>query len=382
MACSARRAPISPRSGWAALTAVVALLGAPIFQAPMAAATPVTPVQKPDAGIGMAGDGGVPSGVSTLSTNLTVPWGIAFLPNGKSAVVTERNTSKVWRIALDGSKKQIGTVPHSVWNAEKQEKGGLLGAAVSPTWNGTTDKRVFFMQTTAKDNRVVRMNFDGTSLSGYTPVLTGIRRDGQHNGGKIAFGPDGYLYIATGDAFQPRLAQDKKSLNGKILRVTKSGAAAPGNPFGTRVYSYGHRNPQGLAWDRNGRLWSAEIGHRTADELNLIKPGANYGWPTCEGYCSAAGMSNPKKTWTPAEGSPSQLAIVRNVIYLSALRGQRLWSVPIAGDSERVGPKREFYSGTYGRLRATAKVPGKDQLWLGTSDRGAGKDRILKVTIT
>ncbi|WP_455359074.1 PQQ-dependent sugar dehydrogenase [Streptomyces sp. SYSU K21746] len=197
----------------------------------------------------------------------------------------------------------------------------------------------------------------------------------------MAFGPDGYLYVSTGDGRQPELAQDKGSLNGKILRITKTGAPAPGNPFGTRVYSYGHRNPQGLAWDRNGRLWSTEIGAAKSDELNLIKPGANYGWPACEGYCSVAGMTNPKKTWTPEEGVPAQLAVVRNVIYVSTLRGRRLWRVPIDRDSERVGKKTEFYSGAYGRLRALAKVPGTDELWLGTSAQGSGKDQILKVTI-
>ncbi|MCP3821711.1 PQQ-dependent sugar dehydrogenase [Streptomyces sp. A3M-1-3] len=310
-----------------------------------------------------------------------MPWGISFLPDGKSAVVTDRNTFVVWRIQLDGSKKQIGTVPYTVRDAEKEEKGGLLGAAVSPGWNGTTDKAVFFMQTTAMDNRVVKMSFDGTSFSGYTPVLTGIQRDAQHNGGKIAFGPDGFLHVATGDPSQGKLAQNKSSLNGKILRVTKTGAAAPGNPFGTHVYSYGHRNPQGLAWDRNGRLRSAEIGHTTADELNLIKPGANYGWPTCEGVCSVAGMTNPKKSWTPQEGVPSQIAIERNVIYVSTLRSQRLWRVPIDGNSERVGTATAYYTKAYGRLRAIAKVPGTDQLWLGTSDPGRDKDQILKVTI-
>ncbi|MFF8970331.1 PQQ-dependent sugar dehydrogenase [Streptomyces sp. NPDC014995] len=325
---------------------------------------------------------GAPSGIGTLSDGWTTPWGISFLPDGDAALVTERNTGEVWRAALDGSKRRVGTVPNSVWSLETQDKGGLLGVAVSPTWNGTTDRAVFFMETTATDNRVVRMNFDGTSLSDYTPVLTGIRRDTQLNGGNVAFGPDGYLYVTTGDARLPQLAQDRNSLNGKILRITRTGDPAPGNPFGTHVYSYGHRNPQGLAWDRDGKLWETEIGATTFDELNLIEPGANYGWPTCEGPCSKAGMTNPKRVWKPGEGGvPAQIAIVDDVIYASTLRGRRLWVLPIDSTGRGVAAATSYYDRDHGRLRALVKVPGADELWLGTSDRGTDKDLILKVTL-
>ncbi|MEV5176817.1 PQQ-dependent sugar dehydrogenase [Streptomyces flaveolus] len=360
------------RPGMAALTAVTAVttLG---LSGPHA--TAAEPPAVPRAG-------GAPSAISKLTGELTTPWGISFLRGRNAALVTERDTAAVWKVALNGAKKKVGTVPNAVWSEQTQDKGGLLGVAASPTWNGTTDKDVFFMETTAKDNRVVRMKFDGTRLSDYTPILTGIVRDTQHNGGQIAFGPDGYLYVATGDAQKGQLAQDKKSLNGKILRITKKGAAAPGNPFGTRVYSYGHRNPQGLAWDRAGRLWSTEIGAEAWDELNLVKPGRNYGWPTCEGACRAGGMTNPKMVWKPDEGGvPAQIAVVNNVIYASTLSGHRLWRIPIDSTGQDVGRATAYYNGAYGRLRALVKVPGADQLWLGTSDRGTDKDLILKVTI-
>ncbi|MEV6649399.1 PQQ-dependent sugar dehydrogenase [Streptomyces sp. NPDC051219] len=364
----------------ASLTAITAILTTGVAES--AAAAPSTANPTGDAAFGAATDGGAPAGVSRFSESWTGPWTIAFMPDGTSALATERHTYRVARLGRDGSKKQLGKVPHTFAGPGKPHgNGGLLGVAPSPTWNGTTDRRVYFMHTTASDTRVVRMSYDGRSLTDYTPVLSGIERGGDHNGGKLAFGPDGYLYVSTGDARKKKLAQDKSSLNGKILRITKSGAPAPGNPFGNRVYSYGHRNPQGLAWDRNGRLWSAEIGEGKFDELNLIKPGANYGWPTCQGSCGVAGMTNPKKTWRPAEGVPSQLAIVRNVIYVSTLRGKRLWRVPIDGNNERVGSATQFYKGTYGRLRAIAKVPGEDELWLGTNGRGADRDLILKVTI-
>jgi glucose/arabinose dehydrogenase len=365
--------------GLASLTTAAALLAVALAQPASADVAPSAAAPVP-----AAADGGQPSAVSVLSDAWNRPWTISFLPDNRSALVTERHTYRVFHLGVDGAKKQIGTVPNTVAASQTPgvtATGGLLGVAPSPTWNGTTDKHVFFVHTTAGETRVARMNYDGSTLSGYTTVLGGIQRGGDHNGGKIAFGPDGYLYVATGDALQRDLPQNRNSLNGKILRITKTGAPAPGNPFGTRVYSYGHRNPQGLAWDRKGRLWSTEIGGSKHDELNLITPGANYGWPTCEGPCTVAGLTNPKQTWAPAEGTPSQIAIVRNVIYVSTLRGQRLWRVPIDGDTEQVGTKTAFYPSTYGRLRAIAKVPGSDELWLGTSDRGTNRDKILRVTI-
>ncbi|CAM5660098.1 PQQ-dependent sugar dehydrogenase OS=Streptomyces alboniger OX=132473 GN=CP975_30545 PE=4 SV=1 [Streptomyces alboniger] len=191
------------------------------------------------------------------------------------------------------------------------------------------------------------MHFNGSSLSDYKVVLGGITRGGDHNGGNIAFGPDGYLYVSVGDALKRNLAQDKNSLNGKILRITKSGAAAPGNPFGNRIYSLGHRNAQGLAWDTRGRLWETEIGENTWDELNLVEPGRNYGWPTCEGSCSKAGMTNPKKVWNPDQGGvPAQIAIKHDVIYVTTLLGQRLWALPINSTGKAVGTAKSYYSGT------------------------------------
>ncbi|MFJ8629828.1 PQQ-dependent sugar dehydrogenase [Streptomyces sp. NPDC093568] len=328
-------------------------------------------------------DGGVPSSIGTLSSGWTIPWGTDWMPDGSSALVTERDSFKVFRQAKDGTRKQLGSVPGVVTT---DGEGGLLGVATDPGW--ATNHRVYFMHTAAEGNRIARMTYDGNSLSGYTVLLQGIKKNRYHNGGRLAFGPDGYLYASTGDAQNSSLAQDRNSLNGKILRLTTDGKPAPGNPFGTHVYSLGHRNPQGLAFDRSGRLWAAEFGNSAYDELNLIKPGANYGWPTCEGTCSVAGMTDPKKTWPVSQASPSGIAIVRNVIYMAALRGERLWRIPIDGDTENVGSATAYYVGTYGRLRTLTKVPGADQLWLTTTncDRNggepAGADRILRVGIT
>lgn len=379
MSRSARSALHRIRPVTALATAATALLGACLLQPATAVAdTADTAAPAESAAVG------APTGVSVLSGQWTRPWAITFLPDGKQALVTERRSSTVWLQGRDGTKKKVGTVPNTVYPspARRVGSGGLMGVAPSPTWNGTTDQDVFFVHTAASDIRVVRMRFDGTSLSGYTVVLGGITRGGDHNGGKIAFGPDGYLYVAVGDALKRNLAQDKNSLNGKILRITKSGAAAPGNPFGTRVYSFGHRNPQGFAWDSRGRLWASEIGESTWDELNLITPGANYGWPTCEGSCGKAGLTDPKKVWHPDEGGvPAQIAIANDVVYVSTLLGQRLWALPIDSTGKGVKTGTSYYKNSYGRLRAIAKVPGADELWLGTTDGGDDKDRILKITV-
>ncbi|MFJ3776965.1 PQQ-dependent sugar dehydrogenase [Streptomyces sp. NPDC090075] len=329
-----------------------------------------------------ATDGGTPSSIATLSTGWTIPWGTYWMPDGKTALVTERDDFRVWEVTKDGTRTQVGTVPNAVTT---NGEGGLLGVAVDPKWE--TNHYVYFMHTASEGNRVVRMTYDGTKLSDYKILLQGIKKNRYHNGGRLLFGPDGYLYVSTGEAQTPDLAQDKNSLNGKILRMTTDGKAAPGNPFGNYVYSLGHRNPQGLAFDRNGRLWEAEFGNSSKDELNLIKPGANYGWPTCEGTCSVAGMTNPKATWNVSEASPSGIAIVRNVVYMASLRGERLWRIPINGNAETVGTPTAYYVGTYGRLRTVTKVPGADQLWLSTTNcdnngnQADGSDKIFRIDI-
>jgi glucose/arabinose dehydrogenase len=328
------------------------------------------------------GGGNNPGTPTQVSGNWDIPWDISFAPDGTFALVTERDTFRVFKLNKDGSgKTQVGTVPNS---QTTDGEGGLMGIAFSPTWNGTSDQEVFFMHTSSEGNRIAKMNFNGTALSGYTAIVMGIRKSRFHNGGRIRFGPDGFLYATAGDSQQSNLAQDTNSLNGKILRVTKTGAAAPGNPFGTRIYSFGHRNPQGLAWDAQGRLWESELGNSAFDELNLIQAGKNYGWPTCEGTCNVAGMTNPKRTWTVAEASPSGLAFANGALFMAALRGQRLWRIVISG--ENVVSVSSHFNGTFGRLRAVNKVPGENAIWIGTTNsdnNGNGTpDRILRSNLS
>ncbi|UBU16229.1 PQQ-dependent sugar dehydrogenase [Nonomuraea gerenzanensis] len=312
----------------------------------------------------------------TVATNLQIPWGVAFLPNGET-LVSERNTARIVSIVPGKPVREVGVVPDV--NATGQ--GGLMGLAVSPHfWK---DRYVYAYHTGVTDQRIVRMRYTHGALGTPEPVLTGIPTGTSHLGGRITFGPDGFLYVGTGDAGAPANSQDPASLGGKILRITATGAPAPGNPFpGSPVYSLGHRNVQGFDWDHQGRLWASEFGQATWDELNLITPGANYGWPVVEGQTGTPGYVDPLLQWTPAEASPSGLAISGNVIYIAGLRGQRLWAIPLQGAG--VGTPVAHFTGQYGRLRTVIKSP-YGGLWLTTSNRdqlgvpGPDDDRILKV---
>ncbi|GAA3169615.1 MULTISPECIES: PQQ-dependent sugar dehydrogenase [Streptomyces] len=315
----------------------------------------------------------------TVSEGWSIPWGLSWLPDG-SALLTERDTFKVFALTQDGKKKQVGKVPEVVTTGGE---GGLLSIAVSPKWE--SGHQVFVMHTAKEGNRIARLTYQDGKLSGYTVLVKGIKKNKYHNGGRIKFGPDGLLYATTGEAQTPDLAQDKKSLNGKILRMTPDGKPAPGNPFGNLVYSMGHRNPQGLTWDAQGRLWEAEFGNAKYDELNLIESGKNYGWPVCEGNCSESGMTNPKRQWPVKDASPSAVAYADGAIYMAALRGQRLWRIPV--DGTNAGTPKAYYTKDYGRLRTVEAVPGKKALWLTTTngdnngDGGAGSDKVFRIDL-
>jgi glucose/arabinose dehydrogenase len=306
--------------------------------------------------------------------DLEVPWGLDFLPGG-DALVTERDTRRILRITPDGRVTPVGEIPEAEGNGE----GGLLGLAVSPT--SPTDSMIYVYYSTATENRIVRMSYDGSRLGPQEPLVTGIPSAVYHDGGVLAFGPDGMLYAGTGDATNAALAQDPGSLAGKLLRMTPDGAPAPGNPFaGSLVFSLGHRNVQGLAFDSRGRLWASEYGANAWDELNLVQPGGNYGWPRVEGRGSD-GFVEPAAVWPVDEASPSGIAIVGDVVHMAALRGERLWQIPIQGDG--AGEPVAQLAG-YGRLRTVKQAP-DGSLWVTTSNRdgrGAphpGDDRILRV---
>ncbi len=315
----------------------------------------------------------------TIATGLPVPWGLAFLPDG-TALVTLRDQAEVLHVAEAAEPVSVGRVP----GVDPAGEGGLLGIAVSPTF--ASDRAVFVYLTSFDDNRVIRMTFDGAVLRPGPVIVEGIPKAGNHNGGRLAFGPDGYLYITTGDAGQGDAAQDKGSLGGKILRVTALGAPAPGNPFpGSRVWSLGHRNVQGMAWDRAGTMYASEFGQNTWDELNRIEPGRNYGWPDVEGTGNRSGFVDPIIQWPTADASPSGIAVGTDAaVYMAALRGESLWRIPLDGKG-KVGLPERLLQGKYGRLRTVVSAP-DGRLWLVTSNtfRGnprPGDDRIVALRL-
>ncbi|WP_425956152.1 PQQ-dependent sugar dehydrogenase [Xylanimonas sp. McL0601] len=422
------------RRGPTAVAALVALVlvaacdaGQPVEPTAPASAqsgptTTTTPMPSPSV------VGPVTATATTVVSDLRAPWGLAPLPDGRF-LVTLRDDARL--VVVDPDAKSVTTVS-GAGSVQLQEQtrpageGGLLGVAVQPRAGAATDSSdtgpftVFLYRTGADDNAVVRARLTldprgettprGPVLGELTTVLDGIHKAGNHDGGRLAFGPDGDLYVTTGDAGDGPSAQDKGSLNGKILRITPDGDPAPGNPFrGSPVWSLGHRNVQGLGWDAQGRMFASEFGQNTWDELNQIVPGGNYGWPTVEGAASGTpsegpdggpavvdGFVQPLVTWPTDDASPSGLAVTADAVYLASLHGARLWRVPLAtapgasavpvAGTAAIGEPQALVT-DQGRLRAVVADP-DGSLWVltnNTDGRGsprAGDDRLLHVVIT
>jgi aldose sugar dehydrogenase len=308
-----------------------------------------------------------------VASDLEAPWGLVPLKDG-SFLISQRDTRKIVRVD-NGSTSSMRTIDE----ADPAGEGGLLGLAITEN-----EKTVFAYYTAANDNRIVSMSWDGRELGAPKVILRGIPKAFIHNGGRLVIGPDGYLYVGTGESGDEGLAQDKDSLGGKILRLRLDGRPAPGNPFDNEVFSYGHRNVQGLAFDDDGRLWASEFGQQTWDELNLIREGANYGWPEVEGSGNARGMTNPKVVWRTRDASPSGLAYWQGDLWMAGLRGERLWQIPLDGTS--TGDPTAHFRGDYGRLRTVEVAIDGNSLLLsnsntdGRGDPASDDDRLFRIT--
>jgi glucose/arabinose dehydrogenase len=317
----------------------------------------------------------------TVAGGLEVPWGVTFLPDG-SAVVGERDSGRVLSVRPGGRVTEIGRVEATA----AQGEAGLLGLAASPSY--AEDRTVFAYVTTGSDNRVVRFTVEDGRMGEVEPVLTGIPNGFIHDGGRLLFAEDGTLFVSTGEIGEPDLAQDVDSLGGKVLHITTDGEPAPDNPReGSPVWSMGHRNVQGLAFDDRGRLWATEFGQNTWDELNQVRKGRNYGWPVYEGRGEGPGSEryrDPFVTWRTQDASPSGLAFLDGSLWAGALRGERLWQVPVTDDG--VGSPRGWFVGDHGRIRTVTATP-QGTLWITTSNRdgrgdpGPDDDRILEVAL-
>ncbi|MDQ3973876.1 MAG: PQQ-dependent sugar dehydrogenase [Actinomycetota bacterium] len=321
-----------------------------------------------------------PREVSVVASGLQAPWEIVFAPGGR-AYVTERDTGRLLAREVDGTIREVQR-----FAIDNDGEGGLLGLAASPAFS--QDGLLYAFMTTAEDNRVVRFR-PGEPPQ---PVLTGLPAASFHDGGRIAFGPDGLLYITTGDAGVSSRAQDPGSLGGKILRMSADGGVPADNPFpGSPVYALGLRNPQGLAWDAAGRLYATEFGPGRDDEVNVVVPGGNYGWPEVTGAAGDPRFVDPIVVRQPAEASWSGAAILSDgaipewegSLFAAALRGERLWRFAL-DDQGRVAGVDELLGGEFGRLRQVVQAP-DGSLWILTSNRDgrgdpvAADDRIIRI---
>jgi glucose/arabinose dehydrogenase len=326
-----------------------------------------------------------PGRVTELATGLDTPWGLTFLPDG-SALVSSRNTFEIRRVDPGtGDHRSVGQVD----GAATAPDSGLLGLAASP--DIARDRTVYAFVSTASDNRVVALELD-SEFSSFTQarvVLDGIRLGtGRHQGGRLAFDRTGALWITTGDADEPALAPDPDSLNGKILRIRPDGTVPSDNPSDSPVYTTGHRNVQGITFGPDGTAYSSEFGDQEQDEVNVIAPGSDYGWPDSEGSLGSAGVP-PLFTFATEEASPSGIAYAAGSLWMAGLRGQRLWQLPVDG-GEAAGDPISHLEGEYGRLRTVQAAP-DGTLWVTTSETdgaswgGAspeeGDDRILRIEL-
>ncbi|QFU88775.1 PQQ-dependent sugar dehydrogenase [Amycolatopsis sp. YIM 10] len=320
-----------------------------------------------------------PGTVTQIGGGTDIAWGLGFLPDG-SAIITERETFNIYRLTESGTRTPLGKVPGAMGTTGE---GGALGVEISPTF--ATDGFVYVYHTASGGNQLVRAKLTGNQLSGWTTLLGGVPKSKYHNGGRLRFSPDGkYLFISTGDAQNGSNAQNLNNNAGKILRIHPDGTIPADNPFpGKAIWSYGHRNVQGLDFDSKGRLWSSEFGNSSQDEVNLITKGGNYGWPGCEGTSgTCSGTIAPKKTWSTSSASPSGLTIINDHVFVATTVGQRVYRLRIDGNSNLVEQKA-YFQGTYNRLR-TVEVDRDGDIWLTTTtdkDGVAGNDRVLHIDI-
>lgn len=307
-----------------------------------------------------------------MTSGLQAPWSIAFY--GETPLISERDSARILELDENGNTREVAVID----GVQPRGEGGLLGIA-------THDDHLYVYFTSAGDNRIERYSLEGApgalTLGAAKPVLHGIPAASTHNGGRIAFGPDDMLYVTAGDASNVDLAQNLHSLAGKILRLTPDGAVPGDNPFkNSYVYSYGHRNPQGIAWDEHGTLYSSEFGQNTWDELNVIEPGGNYGWPEAEGITGDDTFIDPVQQWQPSDASPSGIAIAEGSIWIANLRGSRLIEVSL-NDPE--SSSAEHLTSEYGRLRDVSQAP-DGSLWIltnntdGRGNPGPDDDRIIR----
>ncbi len=323
---------------------------------------------------------GVRFRVDVVTTNLQIPWSIAFAPDGRLFVTERPGRVQILDLARDAS-----TTALTLDDVYARNEAGALGIALDP---GFAANRFVYLYYTAQVsggavNRVVRYREAGGRLAERAVLVDDIPANDFHDGGRLRFGPDEHLYITTGDAGVTSLAQDVASLAGKILRVDRDGRTPPGNPFSSPVWSYGHRNPQGIDWHPvTGDLWASEHGNAGNDEINLIEAGANYGWPRIEADQTLPGMRQPIAFYGSAI-APSgasfyrgdRFPAFRNNFFVATLRGSHILRLRLDSASpRRIAAQERLLEGEFGRIRDIAIGP-DGLIYFCTSNRdGRGSD--------
>lgn len=320
-------------------------------------------------------------GIQVVADNLVVPWALDIAADGRMFFTERTGTIRI----IDASGKLLGE-PAAYINVEQKGEAGLLGLVLHP--NFAENHLLYIYQTysngSAIFNKVLQLREKENKIIDSKRILDGIPASDVNDGGRIKFGPDGKLYIATGDANQPNLAQNAQSLAGKILRLNPDGTIPKDNPFpGSPIYSYGHRNVQGLAWNKvTGQMYASEHGAEGNDEINLIKPGANYGWPIEE--CNAQKFEKPILCFNPAIApagitfASSERLGYKGEILLASLRGEQLRAIDLQSNTQKT-----VLTG-YGRIRDVIEAP-DGSLYVTTSNRDGraiperGDDKILKI---
>lgn len=368
----------------ASATAIPSPLAAPSLVAAASPAAAPGPPVSPATGEPVA------LAVRAVATGLDTPWALAFVPDGR-LFITERPGRL--RVVENG---QIRPQPVLTLPVRETAEGGLLGLAADPGFAQQPYLYTMYTYDAAQGlrNRVVRLRVDGSTVVEDRILLDNLPAASIHDGGRVAIGPDGLLYITLGDATQGPLAQDRTSPAGKILRLNRDGSIPTDNPFpGSPVYALGLRNPEGLAWQPgSGRLYATDNGPTGNDEVNLIEAGQNYGWPEAQGPQHPAPFQAPLVTYTPAI-APSGATFYdgsliprwRGSLLFAALRGSQLRRLTFdPSDPRRVVTQEALYEGQFGRLRAVVQGP-DDALYVSTSNQdgrgspGAQDDQVLRI---
>ncbi len=319
-----------------------------------------------------------------IASGLEAPWSVVFV--GDTPLVSERDSGRILEISSDGDAREVARLDEVAATGE----AGLHGLAVR-------DDELYAFYAAGDENRIERFDLLGEagslSLGEPETVLDGLPTGSFHNGGRLAFGPDGMLYATLGDTGDRDSAQDRQALSGKILRMSPDGEVPEDNPFDdSLVFSMGHRNPQGIAWDEQGTMYASEFGQDTWDELNVIEAGGNYGWPEVEGGAGEDGagedgageggsddFTDPVQQWPPSEASPSGMAVTDQSIVIAGLRGQRLHEVPL----DDLSTSTQLWAGEHGRLRDVAQAPDGSLVVATNNTDGRGEpgpddDRLLR----